>query len=86
MDRCIPCFSIAETDTHAEQDAEQTETHSNYDTSHSMNIQLCRKVIEQKRERSKEEKQTEKERERGEGKKRIHDRSIEIIHQAIVHN
>lgn len=51
MDRCVPCFSVAETDTHAEQDAEQTKTHSNYDTSHSMDIQLCRNVIEQKRER-----------------------------------
>lgn len=36
----LPCFSIAETDTHAEQDAEKTETHPNDDTRHSMDIQL----------------------------------------------
>jgi len=63
----LPCFSIAETDTQAEQDAEQTKTHSNYDTSHSMDVQLCRNVIE-KRERGgrrRRKNQTKKEKGRG---------------------
>lgn len=40
--RSVPAFSVAETDTHAEQDAEEAEAHAHDDPSDGVNVQLCR--------------------------------------------